>query len=131
MRVALLAAAVLAPAMAMAQADWIRVASTDDMLWEVKPGSFELRQTKGNVDIAVVVGRVKERKNTRITVEKWYVSLSDCGREMGKLVTLDVDGKFRYENDFVFGAGSVAAGIAEAISGAHAERVRAREKKGI
>lgn len=114
-----------------AQTDWIRVAETDSRNWEVKAGSLEVGQTKGNVDIVFVIGRVHEKTTKQITVGKWYVSLADCSREMGKLVTLDLDGKFRYENEFVYGAGSVASGIAEAICGAHAQQVKARDQKGI
>lgn len=114
-----------------AQSEWIRVAETDSANWEVKPGSLEVGQTRGNVDIVFVIGRLHDKTTKQITVGKWYVSLADCNREMGKLVILDLDGKFRYENEFVYGAGSAATGIAEAICGAHSQQVKARDQKGI
>lgn len=127
----LAAAALTAASLVQGQTNWIRVAETDDSAWEVKPGSYEAGQTKGKQDIAVVIGRINNSKTKQVTVGKWYVTLSDCSREMGTIVTLDLDGKFRFENDFVFGAGSVATAIAESICAAHALEVKSRDQKGI
>lgn len=124
-------ASLTAAFVAQGQTNWIRVAETDDSTWEVKPGSFEVSQTKGKQDIAVVIGRINNSKTKQVTVGKWYVTLYDCSREMGKMVTLDLDGKFRFENDFVFGAGSVATAIAESICAVHAFDVKSRDQKGI
>jgi hypothetical protein len=50
---------------------------------------------------------------------------------MGKIVSLNIDGTYLFENDFVFGSGSVASGMAEAICGAYTYAVKTREKKGL
>ena len=131
----LLLAAALAGAMisgaALAQSDWIRIAETDDTTWDVKPGSFEVGKTKGQAPIAVVVGRTTDNSSKRIRVYKWYVSLDDCNREMGKVVSLNVDGTYVFENDFVFGSGNIAAAMAQSICGAYTYQVKMRDKKSL
>lgn len=116
---------------AHAQQDWIRIAETDETMWHVRPGSLEISRTKGQVPIALVVGRISSRKNQQISLYKWYVSMADCQREMGKLVTLNVDGSYAFENDFVFGSGNVASSMAESICGAWTYQVKARDSKGL
>ena len=101
------------------------------MTWEVKPGSLELSKTKGQVPIVVVVGRVSNQSSRQITLSKWYVSIKDCEREMGKVVTLNLDGQYRFENDFVFGGGNVATAMAESICGAYTYQVNTRNRKGL
>ena len=114
-----------------AQQEWYEVASTDETFWEVQGGSFEEVRTKGGDPIAVVVSRATTRATKRIDLRKSYVPLASCEKKMGKVVTLDLDGKFRYENDFVVGGGTVASAIAEFICDIYAIRVKALEKKGI
>jgi hypothetical protein len=121
----------LLPLAGQAQQDWIPIAETDETLWHVRPGSLELSRTKGQVPIALVVGRISSRKTQQISLYKWYVSMADCQREMGKLVTLNVDGSYAFENDFVFGSGNVASSMAESICGAWTFQVKAREGKGL
>ena len=116
---------------AYAQQDWFAVAGTDESTWEVQNGSFEEVQTKGGELIAVVISRVTNKSTKRIDLRKTYVSLASCEKKMGKVVTLDLDGKFRYENDFLLGGGTVASGLAEFICEVHSIRVKAAEKKGI
>jgi hypothetical protein len=121
----------LIPVAVLAQQDWIPVAETEKSTWHVKPGSLEIAKTKGQVDIVAVVGRFANKSTSKIDLHKWYVAVSDCQRQMGKVVTLNIDGTFAFENDFVFGSGSVASGLAEAICGAHAFQIKSREDKGI
>lgn len=116
---------------ARAQSDWVNIGDTDDSLFDIQAGSLEELRTKGGTPIAAVVGRATTKASKTIDIRKWYVSIEDCERKMGKLVTLDVDGKYRFENDFVFGAGSVASSLAAAICGAYKQRVEERSKKGI
>jgi len=116
---------------ALAQTDWIPIAGTDDKVWHVKPGSLEISQTKGQTPIAVVIGRTGDKKTRQIQVYKWYVSLADCQRELGKVVSLNVDGSYAFENDFVFSSGNVASAMAESICGAYFYQVKYREKKGM
>ena len=132
MKIAILAVMALAVGgVANAQTEWVNIGDTDDSVWDIQAGSLEESKTKGGTPIAAVVGRVTMKVTKRIDVRKWYVSVDDCERKMGKLVTLDIDGKYRYENDVVFGAGSIGSSVAEMICGAYKQRVDERTKKGI
>lgn len=117
---------------AYAQAEWIDIASHNDgTKWAVQAGSLELSKTKGGVSIAVVVGRISNPNTSSITLNKWYASASDCSKKMGKIVTLDVGGDYKYENDFVIGAGNIASSIAEAICGAADYRIKEKNAKSL
>ena len=109
----------LAPHLAAAQEDWINIANSDDSKWDVKSGSLENSKTKGGTPIAVVVGRISNTTTKRIELYKWYVSIDDCSRGLGKVVTLGVDGQYKFENDFVNSSGNIATAMAESICGAH------------
>jgi hypothetical protein len=50
---------------------------------------------------------------------------------MGKLVSLGVDGSYKFENDFVNSSGTIATDIAETICGAAKQRAQKDSGKGI
>jgi len=129
--VATLLAASLNVGVVHAQQEWFEVAATDERIWEVQGGSFEESRTKGGDPIAVVISRVTTKSTKQIDLRKSYVPIADCEKRMGKVVTLDLDGKFRFENDFLFGGGTVASSMAEFICEVYFIRVKAAEKKGI
>lgn len=129
--VAALFAASLNVGVVHAQQEWFEVAVTDERLWEVQGGSFEESRTKGGDPIAVVISRVTNKSTKQIDLRKSYVPIAACEKRMGKVVTLDLDGKFRFENDFLFGGGTVASSMAEFICEVYFIRVKATEKKGI
>jgi hypothetical protein len=116
---------------ANAQEDWLNVASTDKAKWDIKAGSLEESKTKGGIQIAVVIGRVTNSPDNQIDLYKWYVSYEDCGRRMGKFVSLGIDGSYKFENEFVVGSGNVASVVAASICSAYSYRVNERDKKGI
>lgn len=115
----------------LAEEGWVNAANSDDAVWDIKSGSLEEIKTKGGNAIVTVVGRISNKSTKRIDVSKWYVSLADFDRKMGKIVTLDIDGKYKYENEFVDSSGSIASAIAELICGAYQQRVTERATKGI
>lgn len=115
----------------LAQTEWVNIGETDTSVWDIQAGSLEESKTKAGIPIVVVVGRVSTKSTKNIDVRKWYVSIEDCDRKMGKIVTLDVDGKYRHETDVVFGAGSIGSMVAEMICGAYMQRIDERDKKGI
>ena len=99
----------------LADESWIYIASSAESIWYGQPGSFEEVNTKAGVPIAAILGKIQNTKTSHIDLYKWYVSLSDCERNLGKLVTLDIDGNYRFDNDYVKGSGNVASQIAEFI----------------
>ncbi|WP_448173020.1 hypothetical protein [Rhizobacter fulvus] len=117
--------------LALAQEDWINIAASDESKWHVKSGSLESTKTRGGTPIAVVIGRISNETTKRIDLFKWYVPIQDCERGLGKVVSLGIDGEYKFENDFVNGSGSIATAMAEAICGAQKYRTTERQKKGI
>ena len=116
-----------------AQSEWINIAvsSESNMRWDVQPGSLEFSKTKGGTAIAVVIGKITDTRTSRIDLYKWYVSETDCKKEMGKVVSLGIDGAYRFENDFVFGSGNIATLMAEAICGAADYRIKKANEKSL
>jgi len=112
------------------QSDWINIStSKDDTTWDIKPGSFEFSKTKAGVPIALVVGRTKNPDTSQISLYKWYVTINDCKKQMGSIVSLNIDGTYFHENEFVFGSGNIASSLAETIcSVAEYSEKRASEK---
>ena len=116
----------------LAESEWVNIAmSNDKSEWDALAGSLEFSKTKGGTAIAIVVGRVKDKKTSQIELYKWYVSAADCKREMGKIVSLGIDGDFKFENDFVFGSGSIGTAMAEVVCGAAEHNIREAKNKGL
>jgi hypothetical protein len=116
---------------ANASSDWINIASSGNDEWDIQPRSFQFSKTKGGEYIAVTTGRTIDAKTSRISLYKWYVTSSDCKRKMGKFVSLNIDGTFEFENDFVFGSGSIASSIAEAICSAADYSIKKADEKSM
>ena len=72
-------------------------------------------------------------KSTRIiSLERNYVTIEDCQDGYGKLVSTDLNGRVLYADDFMFGAGNVAARIAEVICSAeHKSQPTRRSQPGV
>ena len=101
---------------AQAQSEWTNVAtSKDGTKWAIQNGSFEFSKTKAGIPIAAVVGRISDPNRNSVSLNKWYVSAEDCSKRMGKVVTTNVSGEYRFESDFVIGSGNIASAMAEAI----------------
>ena len=115
-----------------AESGWVDIAThPDGSVWSAKSGSLEFSKTKGETPIAIVVGRVSNSKTSKIDLYKWYVSGTDCAGEMGKVVSLNISGEYLFENDFVFGAGNIAAAMAESICGAAQYQIKAIKDKSL
>jgi hypothetical protein len=101
--------------LAAAQDDiWISVGRTDKAAWQVKAGSGTVTEVQG-APVVVVVGRMITQATNRTTVQKWYVSVSDCERGMGQVVALTLDDRYQYRQPFVLGDESAPAGLARHI----------------
>lgn len=102
-------------ATAASDENWVEVSRTEHGVYAIKKGSLEFTATKGGESVILVLGRAFDLKTSEVSFEKWYVTGTDCGKEMGPVVTLDMSGNYKFENDFVFSGGSVASSIAEVI----------------
>lgn len=126
-----LAALCALPLSSIADEGWTVVSGNSDVEFSGKHGSFERVKNKSNDDVFVIVGREVNKKTRNIVVEKWYVRASDCRRQQGKIVTLNINGDFKYDNDFVFGAGNIASGMAEFICSIEGAIKASNDRKGL
>jgi hypothetical protein len=107
----------LASVTAGAQDNWIPLTSSDLSDGAVLKGSFQIGKNKSGDAIAVVTGKESDKRTKQIALEKWYVRVLQCQQQQGKLVGLTMDGEYKWEADFIFGAGSVGAAKAQFICG--------------
>jgi len=98
-----------------AAGEWISLSSTDAYTWEGRAGSLERTVTRGGKQVATASGRVINKKTSQISFEKWYVTEADCRAGYGKLITLNMDGDFQYESEFVETGGTVASSLASML----------------
>lgn len=110
---------------------WVQTTSNDTHQFSIKKGTGEITKNKAGEDIFVVIGRMYGKKSKKIDLEKWYVTVADCLKKEGKLVTLSLAGDFMYENDFVFQGGSIASANAELICGGYDYAKQETLEKGI
>lgn len=110
---------------------WMKVAETDDTEWRFQPGSLEFTKNKLGTPIAAVSGKSVDKRTRKVEIFRKYVSATDCKRGRGKIVSLDVDNDFQYENEFMAGSGTVASAMAELICSAALKTSREKDGKGI
>ncbi|MFL6716198.1 MAG: hypothetical protein ACJ8G3_07545 [Burkholderiaceae bacterium] len=95
--------------------DWILAASSNKLELYAQPGSFAFSKNRKSDPIAVVTGKSVDKITGQVDLEKWYVRLTDCVAKQGKLVSLTIGGEFKYDNDFVFGSGTIGSSAAKLI----------------
>ena len=101
------------------------------MRWDVQNGSFRFMTVRSGDAVAAVNGRVFTASTKRIDVYQWYVKVNDCVNRIGGMVTLNARGEFVFENDFTFGAGSIASTIAELICGVAQDQAKKASDKSL
>lgn len=110
---------------------WPTLAETNSDLWQIQPGSLETTKNKGGTQIIVTTGKITNKISRQITLRRFYVSIGDCRRKQGKLVSLSIENEYQYENEFLMGSGSVASTLAEGICSAGLKFLRESNSKGI
>lgn len=99
---------------------WIEVSRAQNLVYEARSGSLEYSVTeKTKEPIIALTVRVRDlRPGGAITFEKNYVRAIDCANGRGNVVTTDLDGRARFQTEFMLQGGSVASQIAEIICAA-------------
>lgn len=120
-----------APFLAFAQDNWIPVSNSQYGEGFALKGSYVLTKNKVGEEIAVITGKTDVKATSTIDLEKWYVRVADCRRKQGKLVALTMDGEFKYDSDFVYGAGSVGSAKAEFVCGVYEYQRQEKADKGL
>lgn len=98
-----------------AENNWHQIAINEKSEIALKVDSFTLAKTKSGEDAIVVTGRNIDQKSKKVALVTWSVTKNDCAKQQGKLTTINIDGKDSYDNNFVFGSGSLGSIISESI----------------
>jgi hypothetical protein len=99
-----------------AQDTWIPVSSSSTYIYEARAGSLEFLITERTKEpVVAMIVRSRQIKGNRVEFEKNYVKLSDCVAGYGKLVTTELSGRAKFDNDFITDGGNVASRIAETL----------------
>ena len=107
--------------------DWINIADNKDVRLDGRAGTREFSKTKAGKPIVVIQGRTFTKNTSAYSYEKWYIAVDDCKAGYGKLVTLTMEGEYKFENDTVLKGGSMASAISDVLC----YPVLEQEKKGI
>ena len=94
---------------------WSRVTFSDISDISVKTDSFATTKLPNGQDGFLMTGRSIDKKTKKITLVNWSIAKQDCIKKQGTLNTFDINGKYSYDNNFVFGAGSMGSIVAETI----------------
>ena len=113
--------------------DWIKLTETADKSAEYYglKNSYALRTNKKGEEIVVWTEKQNDRQTSIITIGKLYVRTKDCQAKQGKAVSVNLDGDFLSDFDFIFGAGSVGAFRAEMLCDIYLTNKKDKMEKGI
>jgi len=114
--------------------EWVYSSGNNENSFYMKKRSFEIASNKKGEQIALVIGRVIDLKTNLISLEKWYVKTKDCYASQGLIVTTTLAGEYKFENEFIFGGGSIASANAELICKVLAQTIKdynEQQSKGI
>jgi hypothetical protein len=95
--------------------DWFLAGVNVDGTYKLEAKSGSGQMTKNQAGEFIYVAIFRATTNDTIVYEKQYVKWNECNRGYGQLITTDMQGKFKYANDYVLGNGgvqSIAASVA-------------------
>lgn len=103
---------------------WIKIGDAgankiNRILFHIKQGSLEVKGT-----YLQAIGRETHTLTNEVQLLYYAISFEDCKNELGYLNNFKLNGSFAGKSEFVFGSGTVATSIAEAICGAGAKYIR-------
>lgn len=97
------------------QTPWVEVAASKSLAVDFKRGSFEIGENKGGKTLAVALARIRDLSNDNLEFRKHYVTTIDCDRGHGKLVSLDLEGNYVADIDYVSQGNTLASGIGDML----------------
>lgn len=110
---------------------WTRFGLTDESEFSFRNGSFEVGQTKGGKAVASLIVQIQRKATKTMDYRRWYVATQDCDAGIGKVVVLDTDGTYLYENDYVEGGASVASSGGDLICRVYKSDKAEQAQKGM
>ena len=118
MKKRILAATLLALVSALALAgadDWSPLANMVKSDVDVRRDSMRFFQADGGKWIASMTVRWHTKSNDRYDFNHMAVQEYDCRRGFGTIITLDLNGNFLFENNFVDGGDNMASAAADLL----------------
>lgn len=105
------------PQLQQQPSDWVPVSAAPDgsSSWEAQRDSFSFAENNSGELIGLVNGRVVSFADNKVELFRWHVTIKDCSRKMGKMVYSDTSDAYLGSVEFVFGAGTHASRLAQAI----------------
>ena len=96
---------------------WVFLGASSKTLndYYVKRGSLSFGSTQEGKSTVSITTRTVNIKTGLISVQKEYVLVEDCNRQMGTLNIVSLKGVFLFDSEFVFQDGSLGAKIAGVI----------------
>ena len=128
--IAALISLLLLPTHAQASEVWLSVGESETAKFSIKVSTLDFATNKAGESVVTAIGRTENSDKT-IDVYKLYVSFTDCDAGYGKLVTLETDGTFQFENDFAEGSGNIGSSKAEALCFFYKKAKERAQKKSL
>lgn len=100
---------------ALADDQWVILASKDELHYEAKLGAFEIVTSNIGGDEIIVTGQIRDEKNQHTEIQRWRVMTTDCDKGFGDLVILKINGEHIVTADFVLDGASVASHVADGL----------------
>lgn len=131
---ALLAGSLLSFSAVASDDGWVLVSVTDSDEFSAKKGTYDINKNNSGDYVSSVVGKISDMVNKKETIQYWYIRTDECQRGYGKLVSVDLDGSFLFENDWAEGGKSASSQISGLICGLQKvveDKVRSEKEKGF
>ena len=93
--------------------DWLHVVASTTDVFEARKGTLQ-HGLLGTSPAVTMLVRIKHADDT-FTFARYFVTVEDCGKGYGVVVTNSIQGKFLHQADYVIGGGSIACVIAETM----------------
>jgi len=105
------------------QSDWLSAGSTPTVNFYVRKGSGRFDRDVKGAAVYVAVFQTVDKQTREINSRQKYVTVTDCVRGFGKVVTTDTNGTYRYDNEFVMNGQSIVDVIGTALCEAARQEV--------
>jgi hypothetical protein len=94
---------------------WYDVVHNDEVQVSMRDKSERIRKNDDGKPIVVATFRWYFKREDHIEVFQYYVLLSDCRKNQGQLVMMNMSGRVKHVGDWAAGAGSINSEIADML----------------
>lgn len=94
---------------------WVEVAESATSKFYILSGSVGTGKTDAGDNIFFARGRTVRLDINRTEFAGWYVKISECLRQSGKFVVVNMNGEFQFDTDFKIGDNRISSSLAQII----------------